>query len=143
MDPLADHPNLVQYSPYVYAVNNPVLHTDPDGRCPPWICGAIAGGLVEAGSQYISNLANGDSWLDAAKNIDGADVLAATVEGGVTGGGSVARRLLVKGGTMVVSEIVQSTVDAEISDVIDNGLDGVEIETDAGKIATETAIGIG
>jgi RHS repeat-associated protein len=54
-DPLADHPNLVQYSPYVYPVNNPVLHTDPDGRCPPWICGAIAGAAVEAGSQVGRN----------------------------------------------------------------------------------------
>lgn len=143
VDPLAEDPNQIDKSPYNYAVNNPILYNDPDGKCPPWICGALAGGLVEAGSQYIANLAKGDSWTDAALNIDGADVLAATIEGGITGGGSVARRLLVKGGAMVVSEVVQATVDAEVGNFFNEGLDGVEIETDASEIATGAAIGIG
>ncbi|GGZ39239.1 hypothetical protein GCM10007049_35750 [Echinicola pacifica] len=39
VDPLADHPNQVDKSPYAYAWNNPVNLTDPDGRCPfcPWL----------------------------------------------------------------------------------------------------------
>ena len=142
MDPLADHPKLVGYSPFVYAVNNPVLHTDPDGKCPPWICGAIAGDLVEAGSQFVTNLAKGDSFLDAAKNIDGADVLAATIEGGVTGGGSVARRLLVKGTAAVVSKVVQASIDIELDG--DTDIIGTEgSNKSVGQVATETAIGLG
>ncbi len=33
-DPLADHPNQVDKSPYAYAWNNPITYTDPDGKCP-------------------------------------------------------------------------------------------------------------
>ena len=34
VDPLAEHPNQVDKSPYAYAWNNPVNLTDPDGKCP-------------------------------------------------------------------------------------------------------------
>lgn len=40
VDPLADAPNLVSWSPYHYSYNNPILYVDPDGRNP--IRGAIA-----------------------------------------------------------------------------------------------------
>ena len=115
IDPLAEHPNQIQNTPYHYALNNPILYDDPDGKCPPWICGAIAGALVEAGSQYIVNLAKGQDWVEAATNIDGADVFTAGVEGGITGGGSVVRRLLVKGTTIVVAETVKASVDVKLN----------------------------
>ncbi|MEM6696846.1 MAG: hypothetical protein AAF599_00520 [Bacteroidota bacterium] len=138
----ADYP---RWSDYNYVLSNPAKLIDPDGKaaeCPPWICGAIGGGIVEAGSQYIANLTKGDGWLEAATNIDGADVFFATVEGGITGGTSVAKRLFLKGGTMVVSEMAQSTIDADITDVIEEGIGGIEIETDGKKIAKETLIGV-
>lgn len=34
VDPLAEHANQVDKSPYAYAWNNPVNLTDPDGKCP-------------------------------------------------------------------------------------------------------------
>ncbi len=34
VDPLADAPNLVSYSPYHYSYNNPINYIDPDGRNP-------------------------------------------------------------------------------------------------------------
>ena len=33
-DPLADHPNQIDQSPYQYAWNNPVVYNDPEGDCP-------------------------------------------------------------------------------------------------------------
>ncbi len=33
VDPLADADKNIGYSPYVYAINNPITYTDPDGRC--------------------------------------------------------------------------------------------------------------
>ena len=47
-DPLADHPNQVDKSPYQYAWNNPVLFTDPDGRCPfcPWLDAVVDVGFI-------------------------------------------------------------------------------------------------
>lgn len=47
-DPLADHPNQVDKSPYQYAWNNPVYWTDPDGRCPfcPWLDAVVDVGFV-------------------------------------------------------------------------------------------------
>ena len=137
LDPLADHPNQIDKSPYGYAVNNPILYNDPNGKCPPWLCGAIAGGLVEAGSQYIVNLSKGQSWTDAALNIDGADVIASTVEGGASAGASVGRRLLYN----ATSEVAKAFIDAENKDIINKGLDAVVIETDLSKIVTDVAIG--
>jgi RHS repeat-associated protein len=34
VDPLADHENLVGWSPYNYTYNNPIKYIDPDGKCP-------------------------------------------------------------------------------------------------------------
>jgi RHS repeat-associated protein len=138
VDPLADDPSLVSYSPYVYVVNNPVLHTDPDGRCPPWVCGAIAGAAVEAGSQVIFGMLSGKSFTESVKSIDVADVVAAGVEGGITAGGSVFKRIAVG----IASEVVQATLDAEVSDVQENGVNGISVETDGGNIAKDATIGI-
>ncbi|MEM1357972.1 MAG: RHS repeat-associated core domain-containing protein [Bacteroidota bacterium] len=34
VDPLADHPNLLSWSPYQYTYNNPIFYNDPTGECP-------------------------------------------------------------------------------------------------------------
>ncbi|SNT40931.1 RHS repeat-associated core domain-containing protein [Actinomadura meyerae] len=40
VDPLMDQADPQQMNGYTYANNNPVTHADPDGQCPPDICGA-------------------------------------------------------------------------------------------------------
>ncbi len=40
VDPLMDQADPQQMNGYTYANNNPVTHADPDGLCPPDICGA-------------------------------------------------------------------------------------------------------
>ncbi len=48
LDPLADHPNQVDKSPYAYAWNNPTNVTDPDGQCPvcPWLDAVVDVGFI-------------------------------------------------------------------------------------------------
>jgi hypothetical protein len=69
-------------------------------------------------------------------------VLAATIEGGITGGGSVVKRLVIKSAVVVTSEIIKSTVDADLGDIAKKGVDGVKIETDRKKIASNTIKGV-
>ncbi|MEM6321001.1 MAG: RHS repeat-associated core domain-containing protein [Bacteroidota bacterium] len=141
VDPKAEHPRLLAHSPYHFSVSNPIRFNDPDGDCPPWICGAIAGGLLEVGTQLAVNLAKGQSLSESVRNIDLADVGAAALEGGISGGASVARRLLIKGGAMVVSEAFQNSVDIKISG--DRDIIGVgDSKKTVGKVALNTAIGV-
>ncbi|MFC3813335.1 RHS repeat domain-containing protein [Lacihabitans lacunae] len=51
VDPLADHPNQVAFTPYNAFWNNPVMFTDPDGRCPSCPQGEEAAKLYAAGAQ--------------------------------------------------------------------------------------------
>jgi len=159
VDPLADHPNQIHVSPYHYAANNPVFHTDPDGKCPPWICGAIAGGLFEAGTQVVVGMATGKSFVQAVKSIDAVDVLTATVEGGYTGGASVvrrasaslAKRVVQTGARMIASEAIQASADITLDGTVDIvGTEGsqktassVIITTTVGTIAGTAGEGTG
>jgi RHS repeat-associated protein len=151
VDPLANHPNQIHVSPYHYAANNPVLHNDPDGKCPPWICGAIAGAIFEAGTQVVVGMATGQSFTEAVQSIDLVDVGAAALEGGLTGGASVVRRaaasatkkVVTKGLTILASEAVQASADVTVDGKVDIvGTEGstktastVIINTVAGTIA--------
>jgi RHS repeat-associated protein len=78
IDPLAEHENQIDKSPYAYAWNNPIKYDDPDGKCP--ICPFIAKGLTGAAVDYMlqgaMNYVSGMSVQDAfsMNNIDMADV---------------------------------------------------------------------
>lgn len=56
VDPLADHPNQVDKSPYSAFWNNPILYTDPDGRFPIipiiWAAVEIGSGIYDAYQAY-------------------------------------------------------------------------------------------
>jgi hypothetical protein len=73
---LADHPNLVSWSTYHYTYNNPILYTDPDGRCPDCpdevyvplanhVYGASVGSVTNNGWEVVS-VTNNDSGLQGA-----------------------------------------------------------------------------
>ena len=79
VDPLADHPNQIDKSPFAYAWNNPVKLTDPDGRCPicPFIAKGASGAAIDYFMQGAFNYAGGMD-VGAAfspSNIDKTDVL--------------------------------------------------------------------
>lgn len=115
-DPLADHPNQVDKSPYAAMWNNPVYWDDPDGRC-PWCLGAIIGAAVDYGLQVAVNFAEGKSGLDAFTDVDGGSILVSAGAGALSGGLSVASK--VKTGSKLVklasSEVGESVIDAAAS----------------------------
>jgi RHS repeat-associated protein len=81
VDPLADHPNQVDKSPYAYAWNNPVNLTDPDGRCPicPWLDAVVDVGFVvyDVGVLIHEKVTTGSTSAEnwAALGADGASIL--------------------------------------------------------------------
>jgi hypothetical protein len=66
VDPLADHPNQVDKSPYAYAWNNQIFYNDPDGRCPTCPQGEDAAKIYATGAVVENNQGswtwNGKSW---------------------------------------------------------------------------------
>lgn len=97
-DPLADHPNQVDKSPYQYAWNNPVYWTDPDGRC-PW---CVVWAVVEVG------LAVYDAYETGATIIDPK---ASTGEKIAAAGGFVLGAILPGGGYGTAGKQTVKTVD--------------------------------
>jgi RHS repeat-associated protein len=107
-DPLADHPNQVDQSPYQYAWNNPVYWTDPDGRC-PW---CVVWLVVEVG------LAIYDAY-DAGSTI--IDPSASTGEKVAAGGGFLLGTVLPGGGygtgaKAVTKEVVEATTEKVVKE---------------------------
>ena len=127
-DPLMEE--FYDLSPYNFSFNNPVRYNDPNGDCPPWVCGAIIGGLVEMGTQVAVKMANGQTLSEAASSIDWVDVGASTLEGGLTGGASVLKKIAIIGTSEGVKAAVNWTAN-----------EGLTVEKDVQKVATEAAIG--
>ena len=109
-------------SPYAMCDNNMVNRTDPDGRFWGNVVGAVVGGGVELAGQAIAQLATGKNIKNI--DIDWVDVGAATLEGGLTAGGSVLRKVVVTS----VSAGVQAAFDDN-----NNILTGNKSFTQAGK----------
>ena len=130
VDPSADEEGQEVASPYCYVENNPISRNDPDGRIWGNIIGAVVGGGVELAGQAIAQMASGKNLSDV--DIDWVDVGAATLEGGLTSGGSVLRRVAVT----TVSAGVQAAFDDD-RNVITGGKSMMQAGKDfAGNMAT-------
>ena len=66
VDPLAE--KYYEVSPYVYCLNDPVKHVDPDGKI-PFIAGLL-GGAIDYMFQVASNRFEGKSWSESLTDID-------------------------------------------------------------------------
>ncbi len=60
IDPSADEEDQESETPYGYVANNPISRTDPDGRIWGQIFGAVAGAVVDYGTQVATNYAKGE-----------------------------------------------------------------------------------
>lgn len=127
VDPLADHPNQVDKSPYAYAWNNPVYYTDPDGRCPNCITGAIGAGigaLFGGGIEIASQLYNNGSVSDWGAV--GGSALQGGITGGAagfTGGASLLTTAAVAGGANVVGGTANRAIQGQETTIGDVALD--------------------
>ena len=87
VDPLAEDPNQIDKSPFAYTWNNPVKLTDPDGRCPQCVTGAVIGGGVEYGVQVVGNIYEKGLSVEAfTTDVDFGKVAISTAVGAATGG---------------------------------------------------------
>lgn len=98
-DPLADHPTQIGLSPYHFVGNNPILWTDPDGRC-PWCIAALKGAVQEYVTQVAFNVAEGKGW-NSLIDVDGKEIVkSAIIDGATLGLGT-----LVKSGKTAIKVI--------------------------------------
>ncbi len=116
------------FTPYHYCLNNPVLHTDPDGRIIPLLAvaavivgKAIIAAAIDGGTQYAVSRAQGMTHGEAIDNLDYTSMGASAVIGGAT----------VPGASTTVKTAL--TVTAVATDAL----------VDVNKNETKTAFGIG
>ncbi len=119
VDPSAEDGGQEVFTPYGYVFDNPVKYNDPDGRCPTCIAaaigagvGALVGGAIEAGSQYIEN----------GEVSDWGAVGGAAAQGAVTG--AVAG---LTGGSSLIVTVTTSAAANVVGGAVNNTIQGKEI----------------
>ena len=78
IDPLCE--DYYDISPYVYCLNNPIKHIDPDGRA-AWIFGGFVGAALDYGLQVGSNLKQGKSVGASFREVDKRSIFVSGVAG--------------------------------------------------------------
>ena len=85
--------------PYVYVWNNPIMLTDPDGKCPNCLT-ALGGALIAGGIELGGQLLAGNSLSE----VDWADVGVETLKGGLIGSGVGAGTVAILEGSSIVAK---------------------------------------
>ncbi len=122
IDPMAE--KFYVWSPYNSNLNNPIRYNDPKGDCPPWICGAVAGAVVEIGFQVAENYYDGKRGLDMIMPNSWTKVGISTGAGFTTGGISTINNIssravafgvnrLVDGGVGTIESIAKQHIDVK------------------------------
>ncbi|GGH14670.1 hypothetical protein FAZ19_07265 [Sphingobacterium alkalisoli] len=126
VDPMAEHPNQVDKSPYSAFWNNPIVYDDPDGQCPfcPWLDAVVDVGFVlyDVGvlvhEKVTTGSTSGANW--AALGADGASILVPM---------SVGAGAAVRAGVKAINK-ADNAVDAvkTTSKVVENAKQGKQFE---------------
>ncbi|NJN34175.1 MAG: hypothetical protein HC817_07925 [Saprospiraceae bacterium] len=134
IDPESEEDEQEQFSPYHFALNNPILYDDPDGRNP---IGALIGAAVEYGTQVATNYAQGNPnpWTS---NISISAIVVAGVEGAVTSGASAGKKIAMKVG----AALINNTVDVRYGDETGQGGLNVKVEKNPSNIVKNASVDI-
>ena len=133
VDPRAtEYPSL---SPYVYVANNPLNATDPDGEGINILVGALLGGAVDYGFQVAANLASGQSFTEAATNVDLKSIGISALAGASSSGLSVLSK------SFKAAKLINATGNALIS--VGEGLAKNGENSTVLSVTTDAVLGLG
>lgn len=147
MNPLAEHPKQIDKSPYAYAWNSPIKHTDPDGELPVPVIGFLVGAITDVAIQSIEiALDNNKSF---SNDFSGSSVVVSGLAGATGAGlatkvgklGRVAKLAVEVTHDMAASAAGQYAKDGKVSAkaVVIDATVGKAIGDAAGKVAGKAA----
>lgn len=149
MDPSSEEGDQESLTPYQYGLNNPVKNTDPDGRCPSCLIGALVGAGLEYAVEVGTNIVHdGHFSTSAFTNVKAGKILLAGAAGAIGGGigsraarlGGLAANLVENAGAKVAIKAAVNITGDVVSSVAGNAVQGNKIT--AGSIAADVAGGI-
>lgn len=134
IDPLANEEGQESWSPYHYAINDPIKNNDPDGKIWGNILGGIVGGLTEVASQMITNVLS-DKPIG---EISWGQVGVAALEGAITSGASVIKNAALKTTITVTTKVVAQAAKSSMEYV--NEGNSFSTMQDVVNVAKNTAV---
>jgi hypothetical protein len=119
LDPSHEDGGQESTSPYGYVFDDPINHTDPDGKLPHVVAGAIVGGLIGGAIEIGTQLYKGES-------VNLRAVGGATLRGAIVGGTAAAT-----GGLSLGAMALSGAAANAVGGAIDNKIQGKVISTES------------